>query len=101
MILYNQLMTILNHRDDPCDFANYVLSDAWNSRAKWRRLDFTSIASFSRGLLSRLKGRCRVKIDFPFDATLPDTYINEVSLRMEIYQRLGEAITWEEVNEIS
>jgi transcription-repair coupling factor (superfamily II helicase) len=41
------------------------------------------------------------KIDFPFDARLPENYINEVSLRMEIYQRLGEAIAWEEVDEIA
>jgi transcription-repair coupling factor (superfamily II helicase) len=40
------------------------------------------------------------KIDFPMDARLPDTYINEASLRMEIYQRLGEAMAWEEVDEI-
>lgn len=41
------------------------------------------------------------KIDFPFDARLPENYINEVSLRMEIYQRLGEAMAWEEVDEIA
>lgn len=38
-----------------------------------------------------------VKIDFPVDARLTEKYINEVSLRMEIYQRLGEAISLNEV----
>lgn len=37
------------------------------------------------------------KIEIPFDARLPEEYINEVSLRMEIYQRLGDAVSWEEV----
>lgn len=32
-----------------------------------------------------------VKIEFPYDARLPEEYINETSLRMEIYQRLGDA----------
>ncbi|MBA3957206.1 MAG: transcription-repair coupling factor [Parachlamydiaceae bacterium] len=44
------------------------------------------------------------KMEFPFDARLPEDYVNEVSLRMEIYQRLGEVLEldavdslWEEV----
>lgn len=37
------------------------------------------------------------KIEFPIDARFPEDYINEVSLRMEFYQRLGEAFSWEEV----
>jgi transcription-repair coupling factor (superfamily II helicase) len=40
------------------------------------------------------------KIEFPIDARLPEEYINEVILRMEIYQRLGEALSWEEVDTI-
>jgi transcription-repair coupling factor (superfamily II helicase) len=40
------------------------------------------------------------KIEFPVDARLPEDYVNEVSLRMEIYQRLGEALSWEEVDAI-
>lgn len=40
------------------------------------------------------------KIEFPIDARLPENYVNEVSLRMEIYQRLGEAFSWEEVDAI-
>lgn len=40
------------------------------------------------------------KIEFPIDARLPEEYINEVNLRMDIYQRLGEAQTWEEVTEL-
>ena len=38
------------------------------------------------------------KIELPFDARLPERYVNEVSLRMEIYQRLGDALTLEEVD---
>lgn len=41
-----------------------------------------------------------VKIEFPVDARIPETYIDDVSLRMEIYQRLGEALSLEEVQEI-
>ncbi len=40
------------------------------------------------------------KIEIPVDARLPEEYINEVSLRMEIYQRLGEAMSWEEITEL-
>jgi transcription-repair coupling factor (superfamily II helicase) len=40
------------------------------------------------------------KMEFPFDARLPEEYINEASLRMEIYQRLGEAVTFEEADQI-
>jgi len=40
------------------------------------------------------------KIELPIDARLPEDYVNEVSLRMEIYQRLGEAFSWEEVEAI-
>lgn len=40
------------------------------------------------------------KIEIVVDARLPEDYINETSLRMEIYQRLGEAINLEEVDAI-
>src|SRR5262249_53679450 len=40
------------------------------------------------------------KIDFPYDARLPEDYVNEVGLRMEMYQRLGEAISLDEVEVI-
>ncbi len=40
------------------------------------------------------------KIEFPIDSRLPESYVNEVSLRMEIYQRLGEAFSLEEVDAI-
>lgn len=39
-----------------------------------------------------------VKIEFPYDARVPENYIDEVSLRLEIYQRLGEAETSEEID---
>lgn len=41
-----------------------------------------------------------VKIDIPVDARLPDTYIEDVSLRMEIYQRFGDAMALDEVDAI-
>ena len=40
------------------------------------------------------------KMEFSFDARLPDEYINESSLRMEIYQRLGEAMNWKDVDDV-
>lgn len=43
---------------------------------------------------------CDTKLEFFIDARLPEEYVNEVSLRMEFYQRLGEAVSWEEVDVI-
>ncbi|WP_249274824.1 transcription-repair coupling factor [Candidatus Protochlamydia amoebophila] len=40
------------------------------------------------------------KIELAIDARLPEDYVNEVSLRMEVYQRLGEAFSLEEVDSI-
>ncbi|MDP1880731.1 MAG: transcription-repair coupling factor, partial [Parachlamydiaceae bacterium] len=40
------------------------------------------------------------KIELPIDARIPEKYIDDVNIRMQIYQRLGEALTWEEVDEI-
>ncbi|MES2272993.1 MAG: transcription-repair coupling factor [Chlamydiota bacterium] len=40
------------------------------------------------------------KMEFPFDARLPEDYIGEVSLRMEIYYRLGEAVLSAEIDEL-
>lgn len=39
-----------------------------------------------------------VKIEFPFDARFPEDYVNEPSLRMDLYQRLGEAEDNEEID---
>ena len=41
-----------------------------------------------------------VKIEIQVDARLPDTYISNVSLRMEIYQRFGDAMTLADVDEL-
>lgn len=41
-----------------------------------------------------------VKIEVPVDARLPEEYVNDVSLRMEVYQRLGEIVSLDEMNEI-
>ncbi|MCH9608869.1 MAG: Transcription-repair-coupling factor [Chlamydiales bacterium] len=40
------------------------------------------------------------KIEFPFDARLPNHYINDVSLRMELYQRLGDSDSTQEVDDL-
>ncbi len=40
------------------------------------------------------------KLEFSYDARLPEKYINEVSLRMELYYRLGEASTYPEIDEL-
>ncbi len=40
------------------------------------------------------------KIEHSFDARLPESYIDEVSLRMEMYYRLGDAATAEEMEEL-
>lgn len=37
------------------------------------------------------------KMEFSIDARLPESYVNEVSLRMEIYHRLGESSNWDEL----
>ena len=40
------------------------------------------------------------KVETPFCAKLPEHYVNDISLRIEFYQRLGEAKTVEEVDSI-
>lgn len=41
-----------------------------------------------------------IKIEFPYDARLPEEYVNETHLRMEIYQRLGDAESAAEVDQL-
>ncbi|MCB1181530.1 MAG: transcription-repair coupling factor [Chlamydiia bacterium] len=38
-----------------------------------------------------------VKIEFPYDARLPTHYVNEIELRLELYGRLGEIETHDEI----
>lgn len=40
------------------------------------------------------------RIETPFSAKLPEEYVNDVMLRMEIYQRLGDALMADEVDAI-
>lgn len=40
------------------------------------------------------------KMEFSYGAHFPETYINDVALRMELYHRLGEATTAQEVDEL-
>ncbi len=47
-----------------------------------------------------LKVICEIKMEFPQDAGLPEEYINATELRMEIYQRLGEALNKETVDQL-
>lgn len=46
----------------------------------------------------RVASFTETKMEFTFDASLPESYINESGLRMEIYHRLGEATRLEEVD---
>ncbi len=41
-----------------------------------------------------------VKIDFPYDARLPEHYINEMALRLEFYGRIGDADNESEIDAI-
>ncbi|MBS3903976.1 MAG: transcription-repair coupling factor [Simkania sp.] len=43
---------------------------------------------------------CETKMEFSFDARLPEDYILETSLRMEIYHRFGDARSFEEVDSL-
>lgn len=40
------------------------------------------------------------KIELHCDARLPEDYVNDVTLRMELYQRFGECVTWAQLEEI-
>jgi transcription-repair coupling factor (superfamily II helicase) len=51
-------------------------------------------------LQGKLPEMTEVKLDLPIDARIPDDYVDVVHLRMEIYQRFGEAISWEEIDAI-
>ncbi len=61
---------------------------------KWLKRAVKTLQGDAPGALTE------TKIDAPIDARLPETYVNEVSLRMEFYQKLGEAMSLSEVNEI-
>lgn len=55
--------------------------------------------------IDALKKECNpsfteTKMEFSYDARLPEHYIPEVSLRLEIYHRLGDATSLEEVDAI-
>ncbi len=39
------------------------------------------------------------KVDFPFDARIPDDYVSELNLRLELYGRIGELESGEEMVE--
>ena len=39
-------------------------------------------------------------MEFSFDAKFPESYINDVSLRMELYYRLGEAASLPDVDDL-
>ncbi len=40
------------------------------------------------------------KLEAPYDARLPDTYIDELSIRLELYHRIGEVTTNAEIAEL-
>jgi len=41
-----------------------------------------------------------IKLEFPYDARIPESYIAESALRMEFYYRFGEVTTLEECSEL-
>lgn len=45
-------------------------------------------------------GLTETKVDAAIDARLPESYVEEISIRMEFYQRFGEASSLEEVQDI-
>lgn len=56
--------------------------------------------------VQRLQGKAQAimsvdtKMEFPFEANLPSDYIAETNLRIEIYQRFGDADSYKEIDEI-
>lgn len=43
---------------------------------------------------------CETKLEFSFDARLPEEYVTETNLRIEIYHRLGDVETFAEIDAI-
>jgi transcription-repair coupling factor (superfamily II helicase) len=43
---------------------------------------------------------CDTKMEFPIDARLPEDYVNDTTLRMTLYQRFGEAQTFDILKEL-
>ncbi|MGZ3732652.1 MAG: helicase-related protein, partial [Parachlamydiaceae bacterium] len=56
--------------------------------------------------VQRLQGKVneyvmlQTKMEVPFDASLPEEYVPETNLRIEMYQRLGEAESYSEIESI-
>jgi transcription-repair coupling factor (superfamily II helicase) len=46
------------------------------------------------------KNIIETKMVFPIDARIPEEYIPDITLRMEIYQRIGEAYSFEAIEKI-
>lgn len=56
-------------------------------------------------MIETLKGKGptwtqETKIETSFDARLPEFYVNDVNLRMEMYQRFGDAMTLQDVDDL-
>ncbi len=65
-------------------------------------IGFTLYCKLLKRTLDAMQGKgptilCDTRLEFPIDARLPEEYIDAVSLRMEIYQRLGSATSLEEL----
>ena len=65
--------------------------------------DFISIANCSNERFKPYKVKCLAsspipKLTSPPRCHIPEDYVNEVSLRMEAYQRLGEAISFDDID---
>ncbi|NGX57488.1 MAG: Transcription-repair-coupling factor [Chlamydiae bacterium] len=69
-------------------------------------IGFHQYCKWLKRAVKTLKGEAppslvETKVEAAIDARLPEDYVNEVSLRMEFYQRLGEAISFEEIDEVA
>ena len=71
---------------------------------KWLRSDFTYCKMLKR-TINALQGKIPqatvdTRIELHQDAHLPDSYIEDVNLRIDVYRRFGEAVALHEVDEI-
>ncbi|MBT3394195.1 MAG: transcription-repair coupling factor [Waddliaceae bacterium] len=73
--------------------SGHIEAIGFNLYCKMLRRTITSIKD-KKAILIETKMECC------YDARLPDGYINDPGLRMELYHRIGEATSWEETDAI-
>jgi transcription-repair coupling factor (superfamily II helicase) len=84
--------------------AGNILGDEQSGQVE--TIGFHQYCKWLKRAVQTLKGKMpagftETRIEAPIDARLPDTFVNEPSLRMEFYQRLGESVSIDEVNAIA